>query len=61
MGTTPPSSENTGEHPIVLRSQHSYPGAMQIAQTALTTTSNTVPPSPTATQVNEITRNQSIK
>jgi len=50
MGTTPPSSENTGEHPIALRSQRSYPGATQITQT-ISTTSNTVPPSPTTVQV----------
>lgn len=50
MGTTPPSSENTGEHPTALRSQRSYPGATQITQT-ISTTSNTVPPSPTTVQV----------
>lgn len=50
MGTTPPSSENTGDHPTALRSQRSYPGATQITQT-ISTTSNTVPPSPTTIQV----------
>ncbi|XP_025075261.1 tuberin [Pogonomyrmex barbatus] len=49
MGTTPPSSENTGEHPISLRSQRSYPGATQVTQT-ISTISNTVPPSPTSMQ-----------
>lgn len=49
MGTTPPSSDNTGDHPSALRSQRSYPGATQTV--SLTTTSNTVPPSPTAVQV----------
>ncbi|KYM81590.1 Tuberin [Atta colombica] len=49
MGTTPPSSENTGDHPTALRSQRSYPGATQITQT-ISTTSNTVPPSPTTVQ-----------
>jgi len=50
MGTTPPSSENTGDHPIALRSQRSYPGATQMTQT-ISTISNTVPPSPTTVQV----------
>ncbi|XP_077266415.1 TSC complex subunit tuberin isoform X2 [Temnothorax americanus] len=49
MGTTPPSSENIGDHPTALRSQRSYPGATQITQT-ISTTSNTVPPSPTTVQ-----------
>ncbi|XP_039314152.1 tuberin isoform X4 [Solenopsis invicta] len=49
MGTTPPSSENSGDHPTTLRSQYSYPGATQITQT-VSTTSNTVPPSPTTIQ-----------
>ncbi|KAF7385574.1 hypothetical protein HZH68_014004 [Vespula germanica] len=48
MGTTPPSSENTTDHPSTLRSQRSYPGATQATQ--ITTTSNTVPPSPTTAQ-----------
>jgi hypothetical protein len=51
MGTTPPSSESTGEHPNVLRSQRSYPGTIQISQSVSTTISNTVPPSPTILQV----------
>ena len=52
MGTTPPSTENAGEHPPGLLSQRSYPGASQVPpSTTSTTTSNTVPPSPTATQV----------
>jgi len=51
MGTTPPSSESTGEHPNVLRSQRSYPGTTQISQSVSTTVSNTVPPSPTILQV----------
>ena len=52
MGTTPPSCENTSEHPAGLLSQRSYPGASQTTQTTITTTtSNTVPPSPTAAQV----------
>lgn len=50
MGTTPPSCENTGDHPAGLLSQRSYPGASQTTQTT-TTTSNTVPPSPTTAQV----------
>ncbi|XP_032669228.1 tuberin [Odontomachus brunneus] len=50
MGTTPPSSEHTGDHPTALRSQRSYPGATQITQTVPSTTSNTVPPSPTTVQ-----------
>lgn len=49
MGTTPPSSENTSDHPSTLRSQRSYPGATQATQ--ITSTSNTVPPSPTTAQV----------
>ncbi|XP_048507911.1 tuberin isoform X2 [Athalia rosae] len=49
-GTTPPMSEGTVDHPTGLRSQHSYPGATQTTQTSNITTSNTVPPSPTATQ-----------
>ncbi|KAK2584988.1 hypothetical protein KPH14_008518 [Odynerus spinipes] len=49
MGTTPPSSENTADHPSTLRSQRSYPGATQMTQ-IITTTSNTVPPSPTTVQ-----------
>lgn len=48
MGTTPPSNENAGDHPSGLRSQRSYPGISQTTQTS--TTSNTVPPSPTAVQ-----------
>lgn len=51
MGTTPPSNENAGDHPSGLRSQRSYPGISQTTQTS--TTSNTVPPSPTAVQVRE--------
>lgn len=51
MGTTPPSSENTGDHPTALRSQRSYPGATQVTQTISVTVSNTVPPSPTTIQV----------
>jgi len=51
MGTTPPSSENTGDHPTALRSQRSYPGATQIISQSISTTSNTVPPSPTTVQV----------
>lgn len=51
MGTTPPSSENTGDHPAALRSQRSYPGATQVTQTISVTVSNTVPPSPTTIQV----------
>ncbi|XP_076652775.1 TSC complex subunit tuberin isoform X1 [Halictus rubicundus] len=50
MGTTPPSSENASDHPSALRSQRSYPGATQVTQ-VITTTSNTVPPSPTTLQV----------
>ncbi|XP_033337917.1 TSC complex subunit tuberin isoform X3 [Megalopta genalis] len=50
MGTTPPSSENASDHPSALRSQRSYPGASQVTQ-VITTTSNTVPPSPTTLQV----------
>ncbi|KMQ95864.1 tuberin-like isoform x1 protein [Lasius niger] len=50
MGTTPPSSENTGDHPTALRSQRSYPGATQVTQTISVTVSNTVPPSPTTIQ-----------
>ncbi|OXU24396.1 hypothetical protein TSAR_012885 [Trichomalopsis sarcophagae] len=50
MGTTPPSTENTGEHPSGLLSQRSYPGTSQVSQTTTTVTSNTVPPSPTAGQ-----------
>ncbi|XP_020281635.1 tuberin [Pseudomyrmex gracilis] len=50
MGTTPPSSENTAEHPSTLRSQRSYPGATQITQNIPTTSSSTVPPSPTTVQ-----------
>ena len=50
MGTTPPS-ENTSDHPTALRSQRSYPGATQVTQIITTTTSNTVPPSPTTIQV----------
>ncbi|EFN68657.1 Tuberin [Camponotus floridanus] len=50
MGTTPPSSENTGDHPTTLRSQRSYPGATQVTQTISVTVSNTVPPSPTTVQ-----------
>lgn len=53
MGTTPPSSEHTGDHPTALRSQRSYPGATQITQTVPSTTSNTVPPSPTTVQVDD--------
>lgn len=49
-GTTPPSSEGTVDHPTGLRSQHSYPGTTQTTQTPSVTTSNTVPPSPTAVQ-----------
>lgn len=49
MGTTPPS-ENVSDHPTALRSQCSYPGATQVTQ-IITTTSNTVPPSPTTIQV----------
>ncbi|KOX80745.1 Tuberin [Melipona quadrifasciata] len=49
MGTTPPS-ENTSDHPTALRSQRSYPGATQVTQIITTTTSNTVPPSPTTIQ-----------
>lgn len=49
MGTTPPS-ENASDHPTALRSQRSYPGATQVTQ-IITTTSNTVPPSPTTIQV----------
>lgn len=52
MGTTPPSSENNGDNPIILRSQRSYPGATQASQTISTASSNTVPPSPTTIQVN---------
>ncbi|RLU20252.1 hypothetical protein DMN91_006859 [Ooceraea biroi] len=51
MGTTPPSSESTGDHPSILRSQRSYPGTTQVSQTISTTASNTVPPSPTILQV----------
>lgn len=51
MGTTPPSSENASDHPSSLRSQRSYPGATQVTQIITTTTSNTVPPSPTTLQV----------
>ncbi|KOC65846.1 Tuberin [Habropoda laboriosa] len=50
MGTTPPS-ENASDHPSALRSQRSYPGATQVTQIITTTTSNTVPPSPTTVQV----------
>ncbi|EZA62622.1 Tuberin, partial [Ooceraea biroi] len=50
MGTTPPSSESTGDHPSILRSQRSYPGTTQVSQTISTTASNTVPPSPTILQ-----------
>ncbi|XP_076749493.1 TSC complex subunit tuberin isoform X3 [Xylocopa sonorina] len=50
MGTTPPS-ENISDHPVALRSQRSYPGATQVTQIITTTTSNTVPPSPTTVQV----------
>jgi hypothetical protein len=50
MGTTPPSTENAGDHPTGLLSQRSYPGTSQVTQT-ITTTSNTVPPSPTTSQV----------
>ncbi|CAL7948460.1 unnamed protein product [Xylocopa violacea] len=50
MGTTPPS-ENISDHPAALRSQRSYPGATQVTQIITTTTSNTVPPSPTTVQV----------
>ncbi|KAM0730676.1 Tuberin [Formica fusca] len=50
MGTTPPSSENIGDHPSALRSQRSYPGATQVTQTISVTVSNTVPPSPTTVQ-----------
>lgn len=60
MGTTPPSSENTGDHPTALRSQRSYPGATQVTQTISVTVSNTVPPSPTTIQVddtNKVTQN----
>lgn len=53
MGTTPPSSENTGDHPTTLRSQRSYPGATQVTQTISVTVSNTVPPSPTTVQVDD--------
>jgi len=53
MGTTPPSSENTGDHPTALRSQRSYPGATQVTQTISVTVSNTVPPSPTTVQVDD--------
>lgn len=56
MGTTPPSSENTGDHPSALRSQRSYPGATQVTQTISVTVSNTVPPSPTTVQVNDINK-----
>ncbi|XP_017881114.1 tuberin isoform X2 [Ceratina calcarata] len=49
MGTTPPS-ENISDHPTALRSQRSYPGATQVSQIISTTTSNTVPPSPTTIQ-----------
>lgn len=54
MGTTPPSSENAGDHPVALRSQRSYPGATQVTQTISATLSNTVPPSPTTVQVSNI-------
>lgn len=60
MGTTPPSSDNTGDHPTILRSQRSYPGATQIIQTVSTTTSNTVPPSPTAVQVDNTRINNAL-
>lgn len=53
MGTTPPSSEHTGDHPNALRSQRSYPGATQVTQTVSSATSSTVPPSPTTVQVDD--------
>lgn len=53
MGTTPPS-ENTSDNPSALRSQRSYPGATQVTQIIATTTSNTVPPSPTTVQVQNL-------
>ena len=49
MGTTPPSCENSGDPLAGLRSQRPYLGAPQTTQT--TTSSNTVPPSPTIAQV----------
>ena len=50
MGTTPPSTESTGEHSKGLRSQTSYPGATQAIHNPSTAMSSTVPPSPTAGQ-----------
>ncbi|XP_043279652.1 tuberin isoform X2 [Venturia canescens] len=50
MGTTPPSTEQTTDHPSGLRSQRSYPGATHAVQNSNSATSNTVPPSPTAAQ-----------
>lgn len=50
MGTTPPSTENANEHPTSLKSQLSYPGAVQAPPTAIPTSSSTVPTSPTTHQ-----------
>ncbi|KAJ8682291.1 hypothetical protein QAD02_018083 [Eretmocerus hayati] len=50
MGTTPPSIVNSGNHPLTIQTQKSHPGAIQITQQQSTTTSNTVPPSPTTGQ-----------
>lgn len=51
MGTTPPS-ENVSDHPAALQSQRSYPGTAQVTQIITnTSSSNTVPPSPTTIQI----------